>query len=78
MVEMEWSTARLVALVPLAVVTVDIIRRMIRDRIESKGYPLPPGPIPLPVIGSVLSINTEQPWLTYTEWRAKYGECSAE
>ena len=75
---MEWttSTTQLAALlIPLAVVSMDMIRRRIRSRIERKGYSLPPGPTPLPFFGSALSVNMEEPFKTYTEWRAKYGEC---
>ncbi|KAG2086383.1 uncharacterized protein F5147DRAFT_545944, partial [Suillus discolor] len=35
---------------------------------------LPPGPVPLPLLGSVLSIDACQPWLTYTKWSAMYGD----
>ncbi|KAG0698690.1 cytochrome P450 [Suillus ampliporus] len=30
--------------------------------------------MPLPLLGNVLSINTKEPWLTYTQWRAAYGD----
>ena len=36
-------------------------------RSERKGYPLPPGPIPLSFCGSVLSINTQSIWFYRTE-----------
>lgn len=30
--------------------------------------------MPLPLLGNVLSIDTKEPWLTYTEWGAAYGD----
>ena len=73
---MEWTTSTTqlaTLLIPLAVVSADMIRRLIRDRIERNGYPLPPGPTPLPFFGSALSVNREEPFRTYTEWREEYG-----
>ncbi|KAG1844668.1 cytochrome P450 [Suillus subalutaceus] len=35
---------------------------------------LPPGPVPIPLLGNILSINTKKPWLTYTQWHAVYGD----
>ena len=68
-------SAQLAALVPLSILFAALIWRFIQDRIERKGYPLPPGPTPLPFLGSALSVNIREPFRTYTEWRTKYGEC---
>lgn len=35
--------------------------------------PLPPGPTPLPVVGNILSLDVDRPWVTFNSWRSKYG-----
>ncbi|KIJ69606.1 hypothetical protein HYDPIDRAFT_145813 [Hydnomerulius pinastri MD-312] len=40
----------------------------------AKGYSLPPGPTPIPIIGSALSIKASEPWVTYAQWSARYGD----
>lgn len=37
----------------------------------------PPGPKGLPFFGSVLEINTSEPWLTFMKWAPTYGACHA-
>jgi len=38
------------------------------------GLTLPPGPTPLPILGSALAVDRNTPWLTYTAWAEQYGE----
>ena len=35
--------------------------------------PLPPGPKGLPLIGNMLDMPKEHEWVTFTEWKRKYG-----
>lgn len=37
------------------------------------GLPLPPGPPTLPLIGNLLDMPKEQPWLHYNALTRKYG-----
>lgn len=34
----------------------------------------PPGPTGLPGVGSLLDINAERPWITYSAWSKQYGK----
>ncbi|KAG2749411.1 cytochrome P450 [Suillus brevipes Sb2] len=65
---------RLVILVvfPISFVVVSALRRFIKNR-RSKPS-LPPGPVPIPLLGNILSIDTKEPWLTYCQWHAVYGD----
>ncbi|RDB17158.1 hypothetical protein Hypma_001986 [Hypsizygus marmoreus] len=43
-----------------------------RGSTSSKGK-LPPGPRGLPLLGSVLDLRNNSPWLTFTAWNKEYG-----
>ncbi|KAG1817314.1 cytochrome P450 [Suillus variegatus] len=60
----------MLAVLPASFVFITSLKRFIRNR-QNK---LPPGPVPLPLLGNVLSIDTKEPWLTYTKWVATYGQ----
>lgn len=41
---------------------------------NSSLLPLPPGPRLLPFVGNAFDIDVSRPWLTYTNWKGKYGD----
>jgi len=41
---------------------------------NSKGLPLPPGPKGFPIIGNLLDMPADKPWLIYHEWSKIYGK----
>ncbi|KAJ8581526.1 cytochrome P450 [Rhizopogon salebrosus TDB-379] len=59
------------AVLPASLVVITALRQFIANR---QHKPLPPGPKPLPVLGNILSIDAQEPWLTYAEWRDAYGD----
>ncbi|KAJ7459915.1 cytochrome P450 [Mycena latifolia] len=55
-------------LVLLAIKAVNFWRR------NSSSLPFPPGPIPRLITGNLHEIPAKQPWLTYTDWKLRYGD----
>ncbi|KAH9039822.1 cytochrome P450 [Lactarius pseudohatsudake] len=45
-----------------------------RDHRRRRGFPYPPGPPPLPVIGNLLDVPKLSPWLGYANMSKKYGD----
>ncbi|KAG0697624.1 cytochrome P450 [Suillus ampliporus] len=62
----------ILAALPVSFAVITALKRFVKNRHNRP--PLPPGPTPLPLIGSVLSLDAKAPWLTYTEWNATYGD----
>ncbi|KAF8137304.1 cytochrome P450 [Boletus edulis] len=69
-----WAGACALALV--GILALVFVRRCLetRDSEAPLVCPLPPGPPGLPLVGNVVGIDTEAPWLTYTEWAKTYGD----
>ncbi|KIJ42382.1 hypothetical protein M422DRAFT_171145 [Sphaerobolus stellatus SS14] len=68
---MEYSNPQY-AYVALAIFTAGCILSIIRRSLT----PFPPGPPPMFLIGNLRDFPTKQPWITYTNWKKKYGMLS--
>jgi hypothetical protein len=61
----------ILAVFPVSFVVITTLKRFIEKR--QHRLPLPPGPAPLPLLGNILAVDANEPWLTYTEWGKVYG-----
>lgn len=43
-----------------------------------RGLPLPPGPKGYPIIGNLLDLPPDKPWVTFHEWSKIYGVFTRE
>ncbi|KAG1842006.1 cytochrome P450 [Suillus subalutaceus] len=65
---------RIPALAAISAVAYGLVSWWSHKKRNPGGLPLPPGPKPLPVVGNVLGLKIDEPWVTYTHWGATYGE----
>ncbi|EIW84358.1 cytochrome P450 [Coniophora puteana RWD-64-598 SS2] len=64
----------LLQIIPLGLLSWVLARYAVTKLRGNRSLPLPPGPKQLPFLGAVFDIDSESPWLTYTQWAAKYGD----
>lgn len=70
---MSASLYRIPALAVISVVAYGIVSLWSHKKRNPEGLPLPPGPKPLPLVGNVLGLKIDEPWVTYTQWGDTYG-----
>ncbi|KAH7923967.1 cytochrome P450 [Leucogyrophana mollusca] len=70
---MSWVVdSRIAVFLPVSLITISLISRLLKK--NGSGQLLPPGPPQLPVVGNALAMDSKEPWNTYVEWGAKYGD----
>lgn len=60
--------------VPLVTATALIVTYVVRKIRRRSLGPLPPGPKGWPIIGNISDIPHKNSWVTYVEWKKKYGD----
>ncbi|KAH9051252.1 cytochrome P450 [Lactarius vividus] len=67
-------TSLLTAVDCLALSTFLYILFAFRDHRRRRGFPYPPGPTPLPLIGNLRDVPMRSPWVGYAKMSKKYGD----
>lgn len=68
------SDYRIPALAAMSAIAYGLLSWWSHKKRNPGDLPLPPGPKPLPIVGNVLGLKIDEPWVTYTHWGATYGE----
>lgn len=61
-----------VILVPLLLLL--LARYIVYSKRSGQALRFPPGPKPLPIIGNILDIPYETPWVVYRDWSYTFGQ----
>ena len=54
--------------------TAILFRKLKKGSNNPKGLPLPPGPKGHPLIGNLIDMAVDKPWIVFNEWRKTYGK----
>ncbi|KIJ68050.1 hypothetical protein HYDPIDRAFT_83068 [Hydnomerulius pinastri MD-312] len=62
------------SVLPIVLLFLAFVKVYLKKRRDVVGRQLPPGPPPTPTLGNIRGIDTRQPWKTYSQWGAEYGD----
>ena len=59
--------------IPWLLLAVGLLLARFVNKTSKAKQPFPPGPKGIPLIGNILQINSERPWITYSKWCRQHG-----